>query len=107
MHVVNEGEIRSDGSIVLYFVPNEVTIKAGQGVSWGPGSFGCVYGVEFDDPTDVGPSPVDGASGNLSFFCGVGTRAIRMFHVPGTYEYDAGPNFGFPTREKARIIVTP
>ncbi|HEX7086372.1 MAG TPA: hypothetical protein VF198_08405 [Vicinamibacterales bacterium] len=105
LHVVTEYATLPDGDIVLYFVPNEVTIKVGQGVSWGPGSLGCVYGVVFDDPTNVGPSPVDGASGNLPFLCGAGTRMIRMFYVPGTYEYEAGPTF--PTREKARIIVTP
>ncbi len=107
LHVVNEGVILPDGTVGLYFVPSEVTIKVGQGVSWGPGGFGCMYGVEFDDPTDVGPNPVDGTRGNVPFLCGVGTRQIRMFHVPGTYEYSGGALFGFPTIEPARVIVTP
>ena len=105
LHVITEYTTLPDGRNVVYFVPREVTIKVGQGVSWGPGSSGCMYGIVFDDPTNVGPSPVDGARGNLPLVCGVGTRTIRMFYVPGTYEYQGGPIL--PTLEKGKVIVVP
>lgn len=104
LHVVTEYTTLPDRSNVVYFVPREVTIKVGQGVSWGPGAGGCMYGIVFDDPTNVGPSPVDGATGDLPLFCGVGTRTIRKFHVPGTYEYQA---WLLPTLEKGKVIVVP
>jgi plastocyanin len=91
------------GGFDTYFDPAEVTIKAGQGVSWGSRN-GISANIVFDDPTNVGPSPVDGASGNVPPFFGLNVRKIRMFYVPGTYTYrDASPG----KTATGKIIVTP
>src|SRR5690606_30393713 len=46
----------------VFFFPQEITIKAGQGVAWNsaipPGAFG---NVTFTNPANVGPSPATGA----------------------------------------------
>lgn len=93
---VDEPEVRQvnigyfvtpDGSMDTYFDPEVVTIKAGMGVAWNSNN-GIAATIEFDDPTNVGPSPADGKSGNPGFTFAYGlTRVIRTFPVPGTYEY--------------------
>jgi len=96
----------SDGKTVMYADPAEITIKAGQGVSWGSAT-GVVLGIVFDDPTNVGPSPVDGASGDLGLSVGVNGRWIRMFNVPGTYEYSIMGSTAPLPPQRGKVIVTP
>ncbi len=96
--------IHPNGDFDTTFDPAELTIKAGQGVSWGSRN-AISATIEFDDPTNVGPSPVDGASGNIPPFFGLPpVRRIRIFNVPGTYTYqDAAPG----KTATGKIIVTP
>ena len=102
-HVNIDFFTNSAGVFDTKFDPVELTIKAGQGVSWGSKN-AISADIRFDDPTNVGPSPVDGARGNIPPFAGLGIRRIRMFHVPGTYEYrDAATG----KTAVGRIIVTP
>lgn len=92
------------GASDTFFNPVELTIKAGQGVSWGSKN-AISATITFEDPTNVGPSPVDGMRGNIpNFFPIPPQRKIRMFNVPGTYNYrDAAPG----KTAVGRIIVTP
>lgn len=101
--VVFQVDVRQDHTPPYpgYFDPAEITIKAGQGVAWNdaPTEFVSVN-VTFDNPANIGPSPVDGARGNIpAFFQG---KFIRMFPVPGTYTYrnTIGGTGG-------KVIVTP
>lgn len=105
-HVHVNYYVNEEGKNVMYADPAELTIKAGQGVSWGSAT-GVLLGIVFDDPTNVGPSPVDGASGNLGLSVGVNGRWIRMFNVPGTYEYTVMGSSAGVTPQKGKIIVTP
>jgi hypothetical protein len=104
--VVNNGAT-VDGQTTLYFDPEVLTIKAGQGVAFAAGNFGCMYGIQFEDSSGIGASPVNGATGDVPFFCGVGARQIRMFPEPGTYRYSGGAQFNFPTAGEPVIIVVP
>lgn len=95
---------RADGEVDTYFDPVEITIKAGQGVSWGSNN-AIAATIVFEDPTNVGPSPVDGKSGNLGFIIPIPpNRFLRTFDVPGTYEYRDAATGKTAT---GRIIVTP
>lgn len=79
--------ITPDGAFDTYFDPEVVTIKAGMGVAWNSLD-GIAATIVFDDPTNVGPSPADGKSGDPGFSFAFGlTRVIRTFPVPGTYHY--------------------
>jgi hypothetical protein len=84
------------------FYPDTITIKAGQGVAWNSSlGTGAKFGnVTFDDPTNVGPSPADGTSGNIPPF--ILKKYIRMFPVPGTYHYANTLN-----GDTGTVIVTP
>lgn len=84
------------------FYPAEVTIKAGQGIAWNSSiATGAKYGdVTFDDPTNVGPSPVTGESGNMAPF--ILRKNIRTFPIPGTYTYQ-----NTLSGDRGTIIVTP
>lgn len=104
--VINDIDLDSE-DLDLIFRPEEITIKAGQGVAWVPGNAGCVYGIAFDDATNIGPSPVDGSTGDVPFFCGAGLREIRIFNEPGTYTYQGSDLFGFPTSGEPKVIVEP
>lgn len=96
------------GRFVMYPDPGEITIKAGHGVVW-TSATGVVMGLTFDDPTHVGASPIDGQSGNLGIAITLppNPRPIRMFNVPGTYEYTVAGSGAGVTPRKGRIVVTP
>lgn len=84
------------------FYPDVVTIKAGQGIAWNSSiATGAKFGdVTFDNPENVGPSPVDGSAGNIGAF--ILRKHIRTFSVPGTYTYRNSMN-----GDTGRVIVTP
>ena len=96
--------IHPDGVFDTTFDPAEITIKAGQGVAWGSRN-AISATIMFDDPTNVGASPVDGKSGDLGYtFAWFPDRVIRMFHVPGEYVYrDAATG----KTAVGKVIVTP
>jgi hypothetical protein len=85
------------------FNPTEITIKAGQGIAWNSSlGTGAKYGnVTFDSlVANIGPSPVDGATGNIPPF--ILKKHIRMFPIPGTYTYSNTLN-----GDKGKVIVVP
>jgi plastocyanin len=85
------------------FDPAEITIKAGQGIAWNSSlGTGAKFGnVTFDSlVANIGPSPVDGSTGNIPPF--ILKKHIRMFPIPGTYTYSNTFN-----GDKGKIIVVP
>lgn len=76
----------------LVFVPSEVTIKAGESVTW-VNNAGYPHNVQFDD--DEVPEGVDaGALSHEDLLNAKGDSVSTKFTVPGTYSYHCEPHEG-------------
>jgi len=84
-------KLGSDGG-QLVFVPDEVTIKAGESVTW-VGNKGMPHNVVFDD--EEGPSGADFAALNHEDMVNdEGQKVTSKFDKPGTYPYYCEPHRG-------------
>eukprot|EP01025_Chloroclados_australasicus_P008976 TRINITY_DN1336_c0_g1_i8.p2 TRINITY_DN1336_c0_g1~~TRINITY_DN1336_c0_g1_i8.p2 ORF type:complete len:123 (+),score=18.38 TRINITY_DN1336_c0_g1_i8:69-437(+) len=98
-HIIKEDPFGDDGSLV--FVPSDLTVSAGEEITW-VNNKGFPHNVVFDE--DEVPEGVDAdALSNEDYLNAPGETVIRKLTVPGTYGYYCEPHQGAGMKGKITV----